>query len=54
MKNGKFYCEDSAQTARNIMFIIEGLKISAQTMGISEDMVNKELFFILDGLMIEQ
>ena len=52
--NGEFYCEDSAQTARNIMFIIEGLKISAQTMGISKDMVNKELFFILDGLMIEQ
>lgn len=52
--NGEFYCEDSIRMARNIMFILEGLKISAQTMSISEDMINKELLLILEGLIIEE
>lgn len=54
VENGQFYCEDALGTARNIMFILEGLKIASQTMGISEDMINKELLFILQGLIIEE
>ncbi len=54
VENGEFYCEDCLGTARNIMFVLEGLKISAHTIGITADMVDEELFFILKELGIEE
>ena len=54
VENGEFYCEDTNGMAKNIMFIIEGLKISAQTMGITEVIVNRELMFVLEQLIIEE
>lgn len=54
INSGEFYAVDPQGMARNMMFIIEGLKISAQTMGITESMVNKELMFILGQLIIEE
>lgn len=51
--NGEFYCEDCRGTARNIMFVLEGLKIAAHTIGITSDMVDEELLFILHELGIE-
>ena len=51
--NGEFYCEDCEGTARNIMFVLEGLKISAQTIGITADAVDREIFFILNSLNVE-
>ncbi len=51
--NGEFYCDDCLGTARNIMFVIEGLKIAAHTIGVTPDMVDEELLFILKGLNIE-
>lgn len=48
--NGEFVCEDCAGTARNIMFVLEGLKISAQTTGVTSDTVDQELMFILRGI----
>ncbi len=51
--NGEFYCEDCLGTARNIMFVLEGLKISVHTIGITSDMVDEELLFILKQLGIE-
>lgn len=54
VENGEFYCEDSLGTARNIMFVLEGLKISAHTIGISQETVDRELYYILQGLSIEE
>lgn len=54
VENGEFYCEDCRATARNIMFVIEGLKISAQTIGVSSETVDEELVYILQGLGIEE
>ena len=54
VENGEFYCEDPMGTARNIMFVLEGLKISSQTIGISQETVDKELYYILQGLTIEE
>lgn len=54
VENGEFYCEDSEGTARNIMFVLEGLKISAQTIGITAQMVDRELLFILRSLGVEE
>ncbi len=51
--SGEFICEDCAGMARNIMYVLEGMKISAQTTGISSDAVDRELMFILRGLGAE-
>lgn len=50
VENGEFYCDDCEGTARNIMFVLEGLKISAQTIGITPDIVDREILFILRGI----
>lgn len=54
VENGEFYCEDCKGTARNIMFVLEGLKISAQTIGVTADAVDREIQFILRGLGVEE
>ena len=53
-ENGEFYCEDCEGTARNIMFVLEGLKISAQTIGVTPEIVDRELFYILQGLGVDE
>lgn len=54
VENGEFYCEDCKGTARNIMFVLEGLKISSQTIGITSDTVDKEIMYILRSLDVEE
>lgn len=54
VENGEFYCEDCRSAARNIMFLLEGLKISAHTIGVTSEMVDRELLFILNGLGVEE
>ena len=54
VENGEFYCDDCKGTARNIMFVLEGLKISAHTIGVTSDMVDEELLFIMQELGIEE
>ena len=53
VENGEFYCEDCEGTARNIMYVIEGLKISAQTIGVTEKSVDREIRYLLQGLGVE-
>ena len=53
VENGEFVCEDCAGAARNIMYVLEGLKISAQTIGITPDAVDRELMYILQGISAE-
>jgi AcrR family transcriptional regulator len=52
--SGEFYCENPAAMAKNIMYILEGMKISAQTMFISEKMVNEQMLFIMKNLLLEE
>ncbi len=54
VKDGEFYCEDCEGAARNIMFVLEGLKIFAQTVGITADVVDREILFILKSLSVEE
>lgn len=54
VKNGEFICEDARGTARNIMYVIEGLKIAAQTRGVSEAAVDREIVYIMRGLIPEE
>lgn len=53
IKEGDFICEDPKGTARNMMYVIEGLRISSQTIGITEDTVNREILFLMKGIMSE-
>lgn len=52
--NGEFYCDDSEGNARNIMFVLEGLKIAAQTIGVTPEVVDREIDYILKGLGVEE
>ena len=51
--NGEFYCDDCAGCARNIMYVLECLKICAQTIGVSEEAVNREIYYIVKNLSAE-
>ena len=50
---GEFYCEDPRGLAGNIMYTLEGLKVAARTSGISEAAIDKELLYIMQGLVFE-
>ena len=51
--SGEFYCEDPKGAASNIMYVLEGMKINAQTFGITEKMVDEQLLYIMQGLVVE-
>ncbi len=46
-ETGEFECEDPSELAANMMYAIEGMKICARTMGISEKKVDKELLYMM-------
>lgn len=49
-QSGEFGCADPAGAAMNIMFSIEGLKITSRTMKISERDVDNEIAYLMKGL----
>ena len=51
--SGEFYCENPKGAANNIMYVLEGMKINSQTMGITEAMVDEQLLYIMAGLLID-
>lgn len=51
--SGEFYCENPRGAASNIMYVLEGLKINAQTFGITEKMVDEQLLYIMQGLIVD-
>lgn len=54
VESGEFYCEDSRGAARNIMYVLEGLKIASETRGISEAVVDREIMYVMQGLIAEE
>lgn len=54
IRNNEFYCEDPRGCARNLMYVIEGLKVAGSTMGISEEIVDRELIYVLKGLVPDE
>jgi AcrR family transcriptional regulator len=50
VENEEFYCENCPEAARNIMYLLEGLKISAQTIGITADTVDQQIDYIFSTL----
>lgn len=51
--SGEFYDVDARAAANNIMFVLEGLRICAHTMGVTESMVDDELLTLVSGLVAE-
>lgn len=54
VSEGEFYCEDPRRAASNIMYVLEGLKIASQTRGITEGAVDREIMYVMQGLIIEE
>jgi AcrR family transcriptional regulator len=50
----EFYCEDPLGAARNLMYVVEGLKVTSGTIGITEEAVDNELMFALEGLVPDE
>jgi AcrR family transcriptional regulator len=53
VQTGEFICDDPRGAARNIMYVLEGLRIMAQTVGITEKAINKEILYLMKGLLKE-
>ena len=53
-KNGEFYDVDARIAAKNVMYMLEGLKIAAVTMGISGETIDHEMYLIMQGLIMEE
>ncbi|MGN1180801.1 MAG: TetR/AcrR family transcriptional regulator [Suilimivivens sp.] len=54
VESGEFYCEDPRRAASNIMYVLEGLKIASQTRGITEAAVDREIMYVMQGLVVEE
>lgn len=54
IERGEFYDVDTRIAAKNIMYVLEGLKIASLTMGVSGETIDNELYMIINGLMIEE
>ncbi len=54
VENDEFYCENPLGCARNLMYVVEGLKIASKTIGVSEEAIDKELMYVLEGLVPDE
>ncbi len=54
VETGEFYCEEPRRAASNIMYVLEGLKMASQTRGISEGAVDREIMYVMQGLVVEE
>ena len=43
-------CEDAAEAARNISYTLEGLKLSARTIGVTAEDIDREIEYIMGTL----
>ena len=54
VEKGEFYCEDPHGAASNMMYVLEGLKVPAKTRGITEAVVDREILYMMSGLLTEE
>lgn len=53
VKEGDFVCADPFAKARNIMYVLEGLRVARQTFGITSEMVDQEILSIMQEIVVE-
>ena len=51
---GEFYDIDAKHAASNLMYVIEGLKVSSRTVGLSESVVDDEIMYVMQGIIAEE
>ncbi len=51
VQTGELYDVDPAAAARNLMFVIEGMKVASRTMDIDQQLVDQQLMYIVDTLI---
>lgn len=54
VEGGEFVCADPRGAARNMMYVLEGLRISSQTTGVTEEAVNREILYMMRQLVAEE
>ena len=54
VENDEFYCENPLGCARNLMYVVEGLKITSKTIGVTEEAIDRELLYVLEGLVPDE
>ena len=54
VESGEFICDDPEGWARNLMYVIEGMKVSAHTMGVTESMFDREMLYVLGNLVVTE
>ncbi len=54
VKSGEFYDVDARLVAQNVMYVLEGLKVTAVTMGISGEAIDRELYLLMQGFIMEE
>lgn len=50
VKSGEFTCNNSLEAAKNIMFTLEGMRILANTVGTTADVLDRQFLYILATL----
>ena len=53
-QSGEFYCDNPVGCARNLMYVVEGLKITSKTIGVTEEAIDRELMYVLEGLVPDE
>ena len=51
---GEFCCEEPRRAASNIMYVLEGLKVAANTRGVTEAAVDREIMYMMQNLVAEE
>jgi len=53
VESGEFVCEDPLTAAYNIVYMVEGMKVSSLTLGISPDAFDRQILYILQSLGVD-
>ena len=54
VRTGEFVCANPKGCASNMMYVLEGLRVMSQTVGVSEKAVNQEILYLMKGLLKEE
>lgn len=54
MESGEFACLDAAYEAENMMLAIDGMKLLACTLGITEKKIDNEFLYMMQRIVIEE
>ena len=53
VESGEFVCDDPVTAAFNIVYLIEGLKVTSGTLGVSPDSFDRQILYILQSLGVD-